>query len=240
MSPAIAALVLAVAVLVAGGRPGSGRLHAITSGCGDPTAAPPLRRSRIAIGAAATGVLAWAIVGSATAGLLCAGVAIGLAAVAHRAGVRSGASVDDPVDLAAAWAQLAVCLEAGLPVATAVTAAAEPLDGRVGAELRRVAGLLVLGADPTAAWAGARDTAALCAFARAATRSAGTGAALARVARAEDARLRAALLDAAEARGQRAAVLITAPLGLCFLPAFLVVGIVPVVLGLADDALGWW
>ena len=44
----------------------------------------------------------------------------------------------------------------------------------------------------------------------------------------------------AEARAQRTAVLITAPLGLCFLPAFLVLGIAPVVIGLAADALTWW
>ena len=65
-------------------------------------------------------------------------------------------------------------------------------------------------------------------------------AALARSARAEATRLRAALVDTAEARAQRTAVLITAPLGLCFLPAFLVLGIAPVVIGLAADALSWW
>ena len=80
----------------------------------------------------------------------------------------------------------------------------------------------------------------LAAFARAAARSAGTGAALARVARTECARLRAELTDAAQARAQRAAVLITGPLGLCFLPAFLVLGIAPVVIGLAGEALARW
>jgi len=73
-----------------------------------------------------------------------------------------------------------------------------------------------------------------------AARSAGTGAALARVARTECARLRAELTDAAQARAQRAAVLITGPLGLCFLPAFLVLGIAPVVIGLAGEALARW
>jgi pilus assembly protein TadC len=38
---------------------------------------------------------------------------------------------------------------------------------------------------------------------------------------------------AATARARRAGVLITLPLGLCFLPAFLVVGVLPVVIGLA-------
>ncbi|MCP2270714.1 hypothetical protein LV75_003215 [Actinokineospora diospyrosa] len=36
----------------------------------------------------------------------------------------------------------------------------------------------------------------------------------------------------AEARAQRASVLITLPLGLCYLPAFLTLGVLPVVLGL--------
>jgi hypothetical protein len=35
-------------------------------------------------------------------------------------------------------------------------------------------------------------------------------------------------------------VLITAPLGVCFLPAFLVLGIAPVVVGLAGEALASW
>ena len=81
---------------------------------------------------------------------------------------------------------------------------------------------------------------ALSGFARAAARSAGTGSALAQVARAESDRIRAGLVDAAEARAQRAAVLITGPLGLCFLPAFLVLGIAPVVIGLAGEALARW
>jgi pilus assembly protein TadC len=35
-------------------------------------------------------------------------------------------------------------------------------------------------------------------------------------------------------------VLITGPLGLCFLPAFLTLGIAPVVVGLAGEALARW
>ena len=93
-----------------------------------------------------------------------------------------------------------------------------------------MSGLLALGADPASAWASTEAVPALAAFARAAVRSAATGAALAYVAAAEAERLRADLLDSAQARAQRAAVLITGPLGLCFLPAFLVLGIAPVVI----------
>jgi pilus assembly protein TadC len=133
-----------------------------------------------------------------------------------------------------------VCLEAGLPVALAVTAAAEPLRGAFGVHLRRTAGLLELGADAAAAWLAAEQVPALATFARAAGRSASTGASLAQVARSEGERIRAGLLDTAQAKAQRAAVLITAPLGVCFLPAFLVLGIAPVVVGLAGEALASW
>ena len=42
----------------------------------------------------------------------------------------------------------------------------------------------------------------------------------------------------AGAAAQRASVLIAGPLGLCYLPTFLWLGIVPVVAGLAGDVLG--
>ena len=154
------------------------------------------------------------------------------------AGVRRALTTQ--VELAAAWAGMAVCLEAGLPVASAVAAAAASLDGSTGLALRRVAGLLELGADPAEAWRVAQDHPAAAAFARTAARSAATGAALARTARAESTRMREALTDIAEARAQRAGVLIAAPLGLCFLPAFLVLGVAPVVIGLAGEVLPRW
>ncbi|OLT14006.1 hypothetical protein BJF78_20570 [Pseudonocardia sp. CNS-139] len=96
----------------------------------------------------------------------------------------AGPAQEPPADLAGAWEVLAVCLQAGLPVAMAVGAATEPLHGAVGARLRRVSGLLELGADPAGAWLAAEDTPALAAFARAAGRSAATGSALASAARA--------------------------------------------------------
>lgn len=52
--------------------------------------------------------------------------------------------------------------------------------------------------------------------------------------------LRALAIDRAEIRAQRAGVLITGPLGLCFLPAFFCLGVVPVVIGLADQLLNRW
>ncbi|CAM5380638.1 hypothetical protein STENM327S_05140 [Streptomyces tendae] len=40
------------------------------------------------------------------------------------------------------------------------------------------------------------------------------------------------------ARARRAAVMVTAPVGLCFLPAFIAVGVLPVIIGLAGGVLG--
>ena len=238
MNRAIAALALAAALLVAGARPGSVRLRTLTAPT-SPTTHSAVRPLAVAVGAVAAGALAWAALGGVVAAVATAAAAAGIGLLAPR-WVRPSLRADDPLDLAAAWAQLAVCLEVGLPVAAAVAAAAEPLTGGAGTELRRTAGLLELGADPAQAWLAAHESPALAAFARAAVRSAGTGAALARAARAESARLRAGLTDATEARVQRATVLIAAPLGLCFLPAFVVLGIAPVVVGLARQALAGW
>lgn len=234
-----AALALAAAVTAAGPA-GAARLRAVMA---PPVAPPddvPVRPLWVAVGGATAAALAWAATGSVPAALVLGAAVCGFGVLVRRRWRRRGRRDDDPTDLAAAWTQLAVCLEVGLPVGAAVAAAAAPLDGRSGEDLHRVAALLELGADPAQAWCAAEANPTLAAFARAAGRSAGTGAALARVAHAEAARRKAAVADAAEERAQRAAVLITAPLGLCFLPAFLVLGIAPVVIGLADHALGRW
>jgi hypothetical protein len=238
----IAALVLLAAVLlVAGNRPGRHRLRALHAPPPHPTPEGVLvRPAWVAVGAGAAGALGWATAGAA-AGLLLAAAAAGAGVLTARRARRDVALAPEPdTELAAGWELLAVCLEAGLPVAVAVTAATGPLRGAVGARMRRTAGLLELGADPAAAWLAAEQLPALATFARAAGRSAGTGSALAQVARAEAERIRATLLDTAQAKAQRAAVLITAPLGLCFLPAFMVLGIAPVVVGLAGEVLANW
>lgn len=228
-------LLLAAALLTGGHRVGAARLRATRRAAA--TAPAALRPTSIAVGSMAGAALGGVLggpVAAAGAGL----GALGALLVAQRLPARSA-----PPDLAAVatgWELLAVCLRAGLPVASAVAAAAGPLPGPSGVELRRVAGLLELGSDPGDAWRAAREVPVLAVFARAAGRSAGTGAALARVAVAEAARVRSELADSAQARAQRAGVLITGPLGLCFLPAFLVLGIAPVVIGLAGQALARW
>ncbi|MEJ8278983.1 type II secretion system F family protein [Pseudonocardia spirodelae] len=228
----------ALAVAVGGARPGPGRLRALRAGTGAAAGPAPTRTVVLLVLVPAGAALGAAVAGAggAVTGALAGGALVHLA----RRAARAAAPQVDTADLAAAWDLLATCLSAGLAVPDAVGAAARRLEGPAGEALRRVSGLLALGADPGDAWAAAGPVPELAGFARAAGRSARTGSALGRSAAAEAARLRAGLADRAEERAQRAAVRITAPLGLCFLPAFLVLGIVPVVIGLAGEAFARW
>lgn len=147
---------------------------------------------------------------------------------------------DDPFSCAASWDLLAACLRAGLPVANAVRAVLAGLPPAAAACLREVGDLLALGADPVTAWQPALRHPATAPLARGARRTARSGAALAGVAADLAARVRAEATDLAEARAQRAAVLVACPLAACFLPAFLCLGVLPVVIGLAGRFTATW
>ncbi len=99
---------------------------------------------------------------------------------------------------------------------------------------------MTLGADPIDAWervAGEAGGDEIRALARLVRRSARSGAALAAAVSDLAEQCRGTVEDATIARAERAGVLISGPLGLCFLPAFVCLGIVPVVAGLADRVL---
>lgn len=155
-----------------------------------------------------------------------------LARLRQRPGRREAA---DPLAVAANWDLLAACLHAGLPVAEALRAVAGGLPGEAGGSVQRTADLLALGAGAEEAWRPVAECSQTAPLAAAARRSARSGSALAGAAAELAARMRAEQSDAAEARAQRAGVLITGPLGFCFLPGFLCLGVIPVVIGLAGQ-----
>lgn len=131
---------------------------------------------------------------------------------------------------------LAAALRSGQPISASLIAVAPLAGARLGAELRQVGGLLRLGADPVHAWASLADS-ALAPAASAARRSAESGVRLARGFELLSDELRDAARAAAVARAQRAGVWAVAPLGLCFLPAFACLGIIPVIVGIAHGVL---
>ncbi|TDD87467.1 secretion system protein [Saccharopolyspora karakumensis] len=136
--------------------------------------------------------------------------------------------------LAAGWDLLAAGMRAGLPVPVIVRAVAVEVDGTARRTLNEVADHLALGSDAAAGWEPALRDPDTAELARAARRTARTGSALADVAAELADRARARSSELAEVRAQRGAVWISAPLGLCFLPAFLCLGVLPVVLGMFD------
>ncbi|MGW7596161.1 type II secretion system F family protein, partial [Streptomyces rubiginosohelvolus] len=132
---------------------------------------------------------------------------------------------------------LAACLSAGAGPVEAAEAVGESLGGPVGDQLARTVAEIRLGGDPTVAWGRFGEISGAAALAGCLDRAGSTGAPAAEpVARIAEA-LRAERARAAVARAQRATVLVTAPVGLCFLPAFLAVGVAPVVVGLAGGLL---
>ncbi|MFF9569402.1 type II secretion system F family protein [Streptomyces sp. NPDC014685] len=132
---------------------------------------------------------------------------------------------------------LAACVSAGAGPGEAAEAVGESLGGPVGTSLAQVAAEIRLGGEPAAAWGRFGEIPGAGALARCLDRAGSTGAPAAEpVARLAEA-MRAERASAAMARAQRAGVLITGPVGLCFLPAFLAVGVAPVVMGLATGLL---
>jgi pilus assembly protein TadC len=131
---------------------------------------------------------------------------------------------------------LAAALRSGQPVATAVAEVAPMAGDDHGEQLQLVAGLLRFGADPAVAWAALSDS-VLAPVATAAVRSAESGLRLARGFELLAAELRDEARAAALARAHRAGVWAMAPLGLCFLPAFACLGVLPVVVGIAHGVL---
>lgn len=162
---------------------------------------------------------------------------------------------------------LSSCLAGGASLPDAARAVADAVPGPAGARLAAVSAQLAVGTPPAQAWAGlvgdatpapggpgrqalggARTSASgavrtpasadpLAPAARALGRAAEGGAPVA----AAVARLAADARSQARAQSEQAArrvgVLVVAPLGLCFLPAFVLLGVVPVVAGLVGPLL---
>ncbi|MFJ8000171.1 type II secretion system F family protein [Streptomyces sp. NPDC096310] len=183
-------------------------------------------------------VIGWALLGGMT------GAAVGLAGAyairrwlrTHRPTDRSQAdAIAGQLPLAADL--LAACVAAGAGPREAAEAVGESLGGPVGERLAHTAAEIRLGGEPAQAWGRFGAIPGAAGLARCLERAGATGAPAAEpVSRLADG-FRAARSRDAVARGQRAQVLITAPVGLCFLPAFLAVGVAPVVIGLASGLL---
>jgi pilus assembly protein TadC len=201
-----------------------------------PSPAPLHRRLLLAGGAAlAVGLL----VGGPT-GVLAGGVAAVAGERVLRRAVPDARRTTRTAllrDLPAACDLLAVCMAAGVPVSGALAAVGEADPGPVGGQLRRVAALYRLGAEPHRAWEDVPDE--LAGLGRTLIRAGESGSAVVPALRSLAADGRATARHEAEAAVGRAGIQVLAPLGACFLPAFLCLGVVPLVLGIAADVFRW-
>jgi Flp pilus assembly protein TadB len=148
-------------------------------------------------------------------------------------GLRLRRPSQPAVDSALTIDLLAGCLAAGAPMSRAIVAAAGASPESLRTPLAAVARSLETGAPPVAAWKAVGDVCpAMTKVARVCTRGMGSGSSIAAELSGIAARERRHRRTSRQQRINRASVWAVLPLGLCFLPAFILVGVVPIVIGL--------
>jgi Flp pilus assembly protein TadB len=134
-------------------------------------------------------------------------------------------------DLPLAIELLAACTAAGLAIEPSVDVVSMAIGGPLGEILGGHAARVRLGGDPVADWRRLHRDPQLASLARSMLRSAESGAALVDSLHrlAADSRLARATVLQRRARG--VGVRAAGPLGVCFLPSFMLIGVVPTVVG---------
>ncbi|CAM3661104.1 type II secretion system F family protein [Nocardiopsis rhodophaea] len=126
-------------------------------------------------------------------------------------------------------------LRAGCTMEDVLAAVTAAVGGPLGRLLGESAERLRLGADPASVWRELGAAPELAPMGRAMARAADTGAPVADILERHAAEARRSAQRDAFARSQRLGVLVVAPLGLCFLPAFVLIGVVPLAAGLISE-----
>lgn len=240
MVPLVVLLVAGAAALLVPARPGVAPDARSVAPPGPPTESEGLVRRGRWLWAALAGAGAAAFVGGPLA--LSAGLATGavVLVVAQRVepGVVRARREEVRRDLPHVVTLLAAALRSGAAPADAVDLVCRALPGAAADRLVPVAARLRLGGDPVAIWAALGVDPELAPLGRTLARAQRTGApivgAVERLGEELARRGRAQVEDRARAIGVRAAV----PLGLCLLPSFLVLGIVPLAVSLATTITG--
>lgn len=162
------------------------------------------------------------------------GLAAGLVGAVVVALVRPKSALPrvDPDEVPVVVDLIAGCLVVGALLPDALDAASVAGDEVMRSACRAVATALRSGAPPEEAWRAWLDDPWLAPVARTAVRTTQTGAAAAADLNRTSSRLRARRRAAAQQRLRQAAVWLVVPLGLCFLPAFVLLAVVPLVVGL--------
>ncbi|MDK8669920.1 MULTISPECIES: type II secretion system F family protein [unclassified Corynebacterium] len=143
----------------------------------------------------------------------------------------------DPLAVAGDVELFAACLAAGLSVHGATTAVARTADAQTKDLWETVAALLGVGVPAHSAWGHMKGHAGLADLAQLVIMSGQSGATIAAGCHRICTSLRAEASAHATAQAERAGVFIALPLAVCFLPAFIVLGLAPVVISLGAQLL---
>jgi Flp pilus assembly protein TadB len=234
VNPLFAALFAAVAVVLV--RPMSARSD-LSGGRSGPVRSTKrgersvLVRLRVLLCALSV-VAGWALVGGPVGmfiGVVGAGFAWrALARMESPATIRRRQELE--ADLPTAVHLLGACLAAGAATTSALSAVSAAMPGAVGEELALVHRRLHWGVDPASVWRSIDGP--LQPLGRSMARAHESGASVRQAVNRLAEELRAAARSRAESRARTIEVRAAAPLGLCFLPAFVLLGVVPMAAGL--------
>lgn len=190
-----------------------------------------LTRLRLLLcGLAAVG--GWAVLGGVVGGLAGIGAAVlswrALSRLESPASVRRRRELER--DLPVAVHLLGACLAAGAATTSALESVSEAMPGAVGQELALVRRRLQWGVDPASVWRSIDGPLAQLGRRMARAHESGASVQHAVTRLAED--LRNETRARADARARTVEVRAAAPLGVCFLPSFVLLGVVPLAAGL--------
>ncbi|MHB1614322.1 MAG: type II secretion system F family protein [Actinomycetes bacterium] len=143
-----------------------------------------------------------------------------------------------PVHLPLTIDLLAGCIEAGADPVAALAVVARVAGRGLGETLAAVATTISLGSDPVDTWNQLADDPDLAALARAMSAAHVSGGSPVLPLRWSAQQARSSRHDALSSAARRAGVAMVGPLVLCFLPAFVLLGVVPVVVDLAQAGIG--
>lgn len=190
--------------------------------------------------ALSAGLGAWAFVGGIVAVPAGIGAAVGTWVVIGRAEPPAVRRRRELVrrDLPHLVTLLAASLRAGAAPARALTIVTDALPGPASDRLALVSSRLALGADPVQVWGALSQDLELAPLARAMSRAQVTGTSVVAAVEALGGELSLAARAEVEDRARSVGVKAAVPLGLCLLPAFLLLGIAPLVAGLLEG-LAW-
>ncbi len=199
-----------------------------------PRSKKPPRLAWRRLAALLVGIGLFLVVGGASGLILGLGASVALNRWLVRLEPRAARARREQIaaDLPLAADLLAACLLVGCSPKDAVTAVADAVGGPLGAALRGVVHHLRLGGDIASSWLRLADEPALACLARGLARAADSGAPLAETASRIADDQRGARRWHTQAQAQRASLRAVLPLGVCFLPAFVLLGVVPLIVGL--------